>query len=496
MAASRELAKSDGEDDKLKIVEVRARAMMEAHPFIQFRGDTMVLVDQPYGHYIPLTKEYFEKLAYNQLGGLTRGQLGDVYNFVIRQAPEMDEYGHQIRFGITIQEAMLSSELNTGDIEFTQKHRAVIYDTKELALLYGEPLDNSIWHCPYPIIKDQLKDDADLIPFILSLAGGDIGLYWDIMQSIAPMIMDKKPDGVIWFVGEGANGKSTLMNALYRMFPHRQLTGLTVKALEDGRDAPALNRALANIVGESSEGRIEDTSTYKALGTHENFKAHIFHQQRPADIIGNIHSIFSANQVPSFNDKGHSARRRTYIIPFGQTFESDPGFEDREFTPELFGRLAAEMIKAARQIKARGYRYQWSIATTSVKAEYDREAGVADEYMREMVNDMGLVAFDNYRPLTVDFQNWCAENGYTALGEKALRKSATAAGFSRVKTRSGTGNIYRLHTVGGDVGLSRMSTFEHIGLYVMDATGPMPTTPEPAQKPEEKKQTSILNNKW
>lgn len=492
------------EDDKPSIVKVRGDAIMEQHQFIRFKRRPMILERDPYCHYVPLSGDRFNEIAYDLLGGLTRSGAADAYAYVKNTAEDRDEYAHQIRFGITIEEAMLSSELNAGDIEFTQKNRALIWDTKELAWLYGESLENAVWRSPYPRLKGQMADDAEPIPFIMSLAGDDPGLYDDIMQSIAPMIMDKKPDGLIWWVGAGANGKSTLMDALYRLFPG-QLASVNVKALEDGRDVPALNRALANIVRESPEGRVEDTERYKCLGTHENFWVHKFHSQEGEEIDGNIHTIYNANAIPAFNDKGHSAKRRTFIIPFNQTFAPDPNFERKTFTPEFFARLIAEMSKYAMRLKKQGYRYKWSAATVGAKEQYDREANTAEEYVREVMKD-GLVAFTNYVPVRQDYESWCADNGLVPLGITHLRKAMTNAGFHGIPTRDNgrMSRVYRLSSIGPDdelvqLRLYRFSIFTTTpGLWTLPgfspATDDIPPPPDP--EPIKPEQRSILNNKW
>jgi phage/plasmid-associated DNA primase len=296
--------------------------------------------------------------------------------------------------------------------------------------------------------------------------------------------MDRKPDGVIWWVGDGANGKSTLMDALYRIFPG-QFSSITVKRLVDGRDTPSLNGTLANIVKESSEGRVEDTEIYKAIGTHENFRVHRFHSQDDLEVRGNIHHIFSANSVPSFNDKGYSARRRTFIVPFKQRFTSDPSFEEKTFTPEIFGQLVTEMARYASKLANQGYKYKWSATTLAAKADYDMEANNAEEYVKELVSE-GVVAFTSYNPVRIDYENWCADNGYVALGIGNLRKVLTACGFSRTSTwnteTSKPSNIYKLDSLSADTPLTTLN-IGRPGLFTTQGFG-HPVVPQQFDSPK------------
>lgn len=414
---SNELAVYEGETDgyeEKKSVVVRSAELIAARErVITFNGRAMVLqeVTVPkfgvFEQYVPLHKDVFERLAYPILGGVTRSRIADVFAYVINMAPDYSDYSHLIMMGDRV------------------------WDSRALDFVTDVPLEKVVWRCPWSVNPVPAPLD-----FVMSLAGDDEGHYSDIMQSMAGLISEQKPDGVIWWVGAGANGKSSLMEALYRLFPG-QLASLTVKRLTDERDTPMLNGHLANVVKESSEGKIEDTQVYKSIGTHEDFRVHKFHSQESLVIRGNMHHIFSANSVPTFNDKGYSARRRTLIIPFKQRFESDPEFNDRTFTPEVLGHLLSEIIMAAKGIAERNYRYKLSAVSEEAKGNYDTEANNAEEYIREIVQE-GVVAFESFSPVRIDYENWCSDNGYTPLGTGNLRRAAQSAGFERRTVRGET----------------------------------------------------------
>lgn len=477
------------EERHKNVVAQSGKELMEQHRIVRFKHRLMLEVAEPYSHFVPLHKDLFKKLAYPMLGGVTRSRINDVYEYIESVAEDLTRYEHYISFGITPAEGILAPQLNDYSSDFNFRNKQLVWDSKELAWLYGEEPAKAVWRSPYPRVKDP---EAGPIPFILSLAGGDHELYDDIMQSMAPIIMDKKPDGVVWWVGSGANGKSTLMDAIYRVFPG-QLASITVRRLVDGRDTPSLNGRLANIVKESSEGRVEDTETYKALGTHENFRVHKFHSQDDIEINANLHTIFSANSIPTFNDKGYSARRRTFIIPFTQQFESDPEFEERTFTAEFFSRFVAELAKYAQRIKKQGYRYKWSAVTRAAKLEYDQDANNAEEYAKHLIGE-GVVAYNSFSPIKGDYENWCADNGYVPLGIGNLRKALGAVGFERTSQREGSkvGSFYRLRDVDGKAELESYNLGSP-GIFVLSGFRNAPPDPEPVKKTG---QTSILNGKW
>jgi len=278
------------------------------------------------------------------------------------------------------------------------------------------------------------------------LAGGDGGVDDDIMQLVAPLIMDKKPAGVIWYLGGGANGKSTLVHLIYKVFGD-YLTELTVKQLEDERDTPQLNGKLGNVCKESSEGFVEDTRTYKSIGTHEGFSVHKFHSQDMVQIEGNVHHIFSANNIPTFGDKSYGARRRTLVIPFNNRFKPDETFEDKTFTTQFIESFIGEMIKYALVLKERNYEYAFSATTKEMKEKYDTAANTAQTYAEELVSQE-ISGFRNFRVLDTDYENWCSEHGYKKSGIAILRRAMDEQGYERRSARGDDDRITKMYIRG------------------------------------------------
>lgn len=495
---STEVASPDGAEKKMSVVEASAMMLTEQHKMITFRNRLMWLSRDGYPHFIPLSKELFDRVGYPMFGGVSRSRMSDIFAFLPAVVEDFTANEDLVLFGLED----WSDGAYADNGYYHKDAKTAVWDASTLDWSETSPA-GAVWRSPYAPIPATKP-----IKFIMDLANNDVGLYDDIMQSIAPMVMTRKPDGVIWWVGDGANGKSTLMDALYRIFPG-QLASLTVKTLTEGRDTPFLNGNLANIVKESSEGRVEDTEIYKAIGTHENFTTHKFHSQDTITVRGNMHHIFSANTVPTFNDKGYSARRRTFIVPFTARFESDPSFEERTFTSELFGQLIYEMCKYAKRIERQGYRYKWSAQTTAAKLEYDTDANNAEEYAREIIHQ-GVVAFDSFNPVKIDYENWCADNGYVPLGVTNLRRAILRSGFERLTVRFGdhTRKMYRL-PVASTPGELQEFGMGRPGMYTIPGfTPPLDEAPAPPEfstpsepdvetepEPEEQPKT-ILNGRW
>lgn len=388
--------------------------------FIQFKGQTLFSGTGTKG-FRQLTERDFSKIAYEAFGnGVSKGNISDLQHAISAVAPDWSHTDHLFAFRDQV--------WDMNKLEFVDDQFQYVYSTS----IEAQPHDS--------------KGYKNAWNFVLELAQNDEELAHDYLQGIAPLLMHRKPNGVLWFVGDGANGKSSLIDAIYRLIGAQFLTSITTAGLEDGRDTPSLNGKLGNIVRESSEGRVEDTERYKAIGTHENFNVHKFHSQDSIEIIADFHTIFNANNIPVFSDKTKGARRRTLILPFLAHFSDDPTFEARTFTDEFLGGFATLLMEETLVIRDNGYRYKWSDATIQAKAQYDAEVNSAEAFV-EFLEESKVAGFMNYNRLKIEYENWCNANGMIPLGITSLKRTMnTSIGAIRKSVREGENVMNRYFT--------------------------------------------------
>jgi len=420
-------------DENLPVKAKRALVMQKATRIARFKGSVIIEIE---GKWHEMTSDLFAEACYRQFGfGINKSTIADLEHLFRTTAQDLSDRAHLIDFG------------------------GAVWNMKKLD--WDSEVDPS--DCVYRV-DYQPSGDSEPIPFIMDLAKQDKGVYDDIMQSVAPIIMHKKPTGVIWYLGGGANGKSTLVHLLYKIFgPY--LTEITVKQLEDERDTPQLNGKLANICKESSEGFVEDTRTYKSIGTHENFSVHKFHSQDMVEIEGNVHHIFSANNIPTFGDKSYGARRRTLVIPFVNQFKPDETFEDKTFTNEFIERFVGEMVAYAKKLKEQNYEFSFSETTRVMKEKYDTDANTAQTYADELFAS-DIRGFTNYNVLRIDYENWCLEHGYRPSSINVLRRAMDDKGFERKSTRDADKRVVKMYALPGDYEMELLpNSTGRLGLY-------------------------------
>lgn len=404
-------------EKKANLKEARARKLAANIRIVRFCYGVFIRVNDRWQRF---TDNVFSEQCYKMFGaGISKSQISDL-DHLFRSAA--DDVTHLSRYLALPDGRVYDME----ELEFTDQipHEDVIFSTTV-----------------NPTNGDSHKK------WLLEVANGDEGVARDILYTLAPIFMHKKPHGVVWYLGSGANGKSTVLNVIYNIVDNAFLTEMSVKSIEDERDSLDLNGMMANVCRESSEGHLDDSGSYKRLGDHNHFKVHKFNSQDRAWVNGNVHHIFNANNIPTFSDKSSGVRRRTFVVPFNAKFKQDPTYEERLFTQEFLGDMLGAILEAGKAVQGQDFSDILSETTQIVKNKYDQETNTAETYVKELL-DSGIYAFNNFTNLETDYTNWCDEGGHARLGRKTLVRVIDEMGFVR-KTVRIDGKTYKRYIVEG-----------------------------------------------
>jgi phage/plasmid-associated DNA primase len=399
-------------EEKMSLKARQAKAVAQKYRIVRFRGAVLYRADAGWE---PLSFDEFARICYQVHGaGIRQTQVKDLQHLFFTSSDDLTKYAQYI--------AMPDGR---------------VWDMKKLKFT------ESVSHedCIYTTAINPTDGDSHR-KWLEEIAISDKDLADDIIKAMAPVFMHKKPFGIFWFLGNGANGKSTALKSLYAIFGseapythNRWFSQLTVKQIEDERDTPMINGKLGNVCLESNDGHVKDTGGYKNLAEHSTFNVHRFNSQDGTMVDGNVHTIFNANNIPTFADKTQGVRRRTFTIPFKASFAQDSTFDEKLFGDETFlSDLLGELLRTTVAIKKAGYSYDFSEKTLKAKEYYDEEVNTAETYFEELVAT-DVWGFTNFTDLTKDYQRWCDERSYTALGKKAVSHAAKIAGFERSSFR-------------------------------------------------------------
>lgn len=405
-------------EEKMSLKQRQARAVSGKYRIVRFRGAVLYRADEGWE---PLSSDEFARICYTVHGaGIRQTQIKDLQHLFFTSSDDLTKYANYI--------AMPDGRVwDMKKLDWTDKvsPEDCIYTT---SVNPGNGNSHRKWLEEVTLKDKELADD--------------------IIKAISPVFMYKKPLGLFWFLGNGANGKSTTLKALYAIFGseapythNRWFSQLTVRQIEDERDLPMINGKLGNVCLESNDGHVKDTGGYKNLAEHSTFNVHRFNSQDGVQVDGNVHTIFNANNIPTFADKTQGVRRRTFTIPFKASFEQDNTFDEKlfakkDFLPDLLG----EILRTAVTLKKNGYDYDFSGKTLKAKEDYDEEVNTAETYFEELVHSE-IWGFTNFTDLTKDYQKWCDERSYSALGKKSIAHAAKIAGYERKSFRNNDGKL-------------------------------------------------------
>lgn len=120
-------------------------------------------------------------------------------------------------------------------------------------------------------------------------------------------------------VGEGSNGKSQLLRILVKVIGEDNITSHSLYDLVNERFYQAdLYHSLANIDSDLESGTLKNTGMFKKISGGDKIKAEEKYKD-PFFFKNKAKFIYSAQKVPSTDDKSHAFWRRWLLVPFNKT---------------------------------------------------------------------------------------------------------------------------------------------------------------------------------
>lgn len=253
-------------------------------------------------------------------------------------------------------------------------------------------------------------------------------------------------------VGDGANGKSTLLKVVRNLLGDENVSSMELKTLAENQFAvAALDGKLANIAPDISGKDLKETSTFKALTGEDRVKAERKYES-PYDFYNYATLIFSANQPPKADDNTYAYERRWLYFEFPNTFNADD--ENTVSQKELMERFEQEYPAILNQA-IRAFQRLWNrggFEDTVYMKQFDGAHDRITDPTVAFVEDKMFEADGEYvrkKEAYTAFRRWCADNGYPTQGERHFE--------------SVLNNIY-YPEVGKDPDDKRRSVYMDIGL--------------------------------
>lgn len=221
------------------------------------------------------------------------------------------------------------------------------------------------------------------------------------------------------FVGDGGNGKGTLLTIIRTILGTKNVSGMSISELTDERYLSAFKGKLANLGDDLQDQAIDDKgmkilknlSTCDYISTRELYKT-----AENMYFTGSL--IFTSNHILKSWEKGESYKRRVVWLPmYSKVIKKDPLFITKLTTDEALEYWIKLIIDGYFRLYENG-KFTVSPRVESFNEEYHKENNPSLEYVdgRESTDFQGVPVRDVYD----DYEEWCEDNAVNS-SQKMIR---------------------------------------------------------------------------
>ena len=324
------------------------------------------------------------------------------------------------RYALAVKNGVL--DLRTGAL---RPHRREDFITKILPVAYDPAARCPIWE---RVLDRIMGGRAGLISYLQRIFG--YALTGDVREQ-----------SLYVFHGGGANGKTTIVNAILELLgPHAAQLATDV-LLARGGDAMFVLNQLASLEAkrlvaatEADHGRRLAESLIKQLCGGERIRVRrLFHE--PYEIEPTWTLILSTNHRPRIRGRDKGIWRRVKLVPFDITIaEAD---QDHQLPEKLRAELAgilAWCVRGALAWQRDGIGTPEEVRTAT--ADYREEEDTLGDYLTDrcVVDPNASIQTG---ALYADYVSWCRQAGETPLNKTDLGRLLTERGLTTDKASKG-----------------------------------------------------------
>lgn len=149
----------------------------------------------------------------------------------------------------------------------------------------------------------------------------------------------------VLLIGEGRNGKGTLLKMLYDLIGKLNISNITRQDM--AAKSPIitqLNGKLMNIVFDGPKDFLRDSSIEKTIVAGELVQVEMKYENVPAEVQTNALFAEALNTEPNTSDKSPALQKRLARFYFPNVYPLDHGFESKMRAPEMLAALLHLMI--------------------------------------------------------------------------------------------------------------------------------------------------------
>ncbi|MHC5374525.1 DNA primase family protein [Enterococcus sp. LJL120] len=303
------------------------------------------------------------------------------------------------------------------------------HDTKDYILQsHNYSIDLETIQVPLETLKwlSDLTGDSDSAKYLMEIIG------YCFYRSYAPF------QTITILQGAGENGKSTFLEILTKLLGSDNVSNMTLQDLgnKQNRFASAnLFQKEANLFADVDSEFLKSTGLLKALTGGDRLSAE-FKGKDHFMFVNFAKLIFSANELPAFNDFTHGFERRLYVVPFDcvidEYFKATHDLKAIEKEIPLFATYCISMFKEALDRKE---------LTVSDKMKQAKEKWLKDSnhvlrFIEEMCDyDETQDGGDSSKMIYEEYKDFCYRENLKELSQPRFTKQLEKQGIYKKNPR-------------------------------------------------------------
>lgn len=246
--------------------------------------------------------------------------------------------------------------------------------------------------------------------------------------------------------GTGENGKSTFLNILNKVLSSDNVSNMTLQDLgnKQNRFASAnLFQKEANLFADVDSEFLKSTGLLKALTGGDRLSAE-FKGKDHFMFVNFAKLIFSANELPAFNDFTRGFERRLYVIPFDcvidEVFKAKHDLKAIEAEIPLFAVYCMNVFRLALE---RG-ELTVSEKMKQAKEKWLKESNHVLRFIEEMCEvDMESKEGDSSKMIYEEYRNFCYRENLKELSQPRFTKQLEKMGIFKNNARQNGTRVWR-----------------------------------------------------
>jgi len=239
------------------------------------------------------------------------------------------------------------------------------------------------------------------------------------------------------FVGEGGNGKSTVLRLTVSLVGKHNCTFYSLHSIaQDKFTAAGLVGSLVNFHDELESHVLENTGIFKQIVSGDPIKAEE-KQKAPFWFKPFCRLVFATNQMPRATDRSQAYFDRLLFLQFPNRIRGSQQ-EIRDYdvilsgTPGVMEALLRRAVEGLRRLHAQG-RFTASASAADAIEEYRRECSSAYDFLRECCDTSDPNPWIARKVLYEHYKAWSGDSGRKPMSEREFTKTVRGANVREVR---------------------------------------------------------------